>query len=83
MKKNEIQELIRVYAEQKELSCKAAKELFEKILKIVLPDFRDGDAENKSLGNRGGKENENKKIFICRTGGRSRGDGAVRMRKQS
>lgn len=56
MKKNEIQELIRVYAEQKELSCKAAKELFEKILKIVLPDFRDGDAENKSLRNRGGKE---------------------------
>ena len=56
MKKNEIQELIRVYAEQKELSCKAAKELFENILKIVLPDFRDGDAENKSLRNRGGKE---------------------------
>ena len=56
MKKNEIQELIRVYAEQKELSCKAAKELFEKILKSVLPDFRDGDAENKSLRNRGGKE---------------------------
>lgn len=56
MKKSEIQEFIRAYAEQKEPGCKAAKELLEKILKIVLPDFKDGDAETKNLRNRGGKE---------------------------
>ena len=56
MKRTEIQALIRTYAEQRKLNCRAAGELLEKILEIVLPGFKGGSTENKNLENSGGKE---------------------------
>jgi len=56
VKRTEIQALIRTYAEQRKLNCRATGELLEKILEIVLPDFKGGSTENKNLENSGGKE---------------------------
>ncbi len=52
MKNTEIQELIKAYAEQKQLDCRTARELLQRILKIVLSDLKRkeenaGDQEQK------------------------------------
>lgn len=52
MKNTEIQALIKAYAEQKQLDCRTAKKLLQRILKIVLSDLKRkeenaGDQEQK------------------------------------
>lgn len=54
MKNTEIQALIKAYAEQKQLDCRTARELLQRILKIVLSDLKRkeenaGDQEQKRM----------------------------------